>query len=36
MHKAPFEGKEYKICENIISRWFNDVYTQKNEQKNEN
>lgn len=32
MHKTSFKGKDHQICENLLSRWFNDVYTQKQEQ----
>ena len=32
MHKASMNGKDYQICENILNRWFDDVYTQRKEQ----
>jgi hypothetical protein len=32
MHKAPLNGKEYQICDNILTRWFDKVYTQQKEQ----
>lgn len=22
IHKAPFEGKEYRICDEIVKKWF--------------
>jgi hypothetical protein len=33
MHKAALNGKEYQTCENILNRWFDDVYTQQKEQQ---
>lgn len=32
MHKAALNGKEYQICDGILKKWFDDVYTQKKEQ----
>ncbi len=32
IHKATFDGKDYKICDSILNRWFDDVYTQQKEQ----
>lgn len=25
IHKAPFDGKDYKICNQILDRWFTEV-----------
>lgn len=33
MNKASFEGKEYKICEKILSNWFEN--TQKKDEQND-
>jgi len=32
IHKASLNGKEYKTCENILNRWFDDVKLQQQEQ----
>jgi hypothetical protein len=32
IHKTSLDGKEYKLCDQILNRWFNDVYTQRKEQ----
>ena len=32
MHKASLNGKEYQICEGILNRWFDNVYTQNKKQ----
>ena len=32
MHKASLDGKDYKTCDAILDRWFDDVYTQQKEQ----
>jgi len=31
MHKAPFNGKEYQICDDILNRWFDDDKLQQKE-----
>ncbi len=31
MHKAPFNGKEYQICDKILTHWFDEVHTQQKE-----
>ena len=31
IHKAPFGGKDYKICDQILNRWFDDVKGVKND-----
>lgn len=25
MHKASLDGKDYKLCDQILTRWFDDV-----------
>lgn len=32
MHKTSLNGKEYQICDDILNRWFDNVYTQRKEQ----
>jgi hypothetical protein len=32
MHKAALNGKDYQICDDILNRWYDDVYTQRKEQ----
>jgi hypothetical protein len=32
MQKTPLNGKDYQICDSILNRLFDDVYTQKKEQ----
>ena len=29
IHKAPFQGKDYKICNQILDRWFADAKLNK-------
>lgn len=31
MHKAPLDGKDYKICDSILNRWFDDVKLAKDD-----
>ncbi len=30
MHKAPLDGKDYKTCNSILNRWFDDVKFEGN------
>lgn len=32
IHKTALDGKEYNLCNQILNRWFDDVYTQQKEQ----
>ena len=32
MHKTALNGKEHQICDDILNRWFDNVYTQRKEQ----
>ena len=32
MHKTSLNGKEHQVCEGILNRWFDSVYTQQKEQ----
>lgn len=32
MTRAPLNGKDYQICEGILTDLFDDVYTQRKEQ----
>lgn len=32
MYKAPYDGKDYKICEQLLTRFVDDFYTQRKEQ----
>ena len=29
IHKSSFGGKDYKICDQILSRWFHEVKLEK-------
>jgi hypothetical protein len=29
IHKSTFDGKDYKICDSILNRWFDDVKLTK-------
>ena len=31
-YKSPYDGKEYKLCKNLVSRLYDQVYTQQKEQ----
>jgi hypothetical protein len=32
MHRTSLNGKEYQICDDLLTRWFDDIYTQQREQ----
>jgi len=32
MYRTSLNGKEYQICDDLLPRWFDDVYTQQKEQ----
>ena len=31
MHRTSLNGNEYQICDDILTRWFDDVCTQQKE-----
>jgi hypothetical protein len=32
MHRTSLNGNEYQICDNLLTRWFDEVHTQQKEQ----
>ena len=32
MYRTALESTEYQICDDILTRWFDQIYTQQKEQ----